>query len=146
MDRSKFIKTLGCALVGVPLGISLLQSCESIYYAQSKSIDGKIVLKKSEFIQSTSKGVSYRNFVLLNKAVDGYPISVYRTDEETYTASLLKCTHQGCELDVGGGIYTCPCHGSEFETSGEVLQGPAEKKLKTYSIITDHENIYIQLI
>lgn len=146
MDRSRFIKTLGCAIVAVPLGFSLLQSCESIYYAQSKSKDGNIIVKKSEFVQTKSKGTSYRNFVLLNKAVDGYPICLYRTEEENYTASLLKCTHQGCELDVGGGIYTCPCHGSEFETSGKVLQGPAEKNLRTYSITTDHENIYIHLV
>lgn len=146
MERSKFIKTLGCAIVGIPLGMSLLQSCESIYYAQSQNKDGKIVIKKSEFELSNSKGTSYRNFVLLNKAVDGYPVCLYRTDEQTYTASLLKCTHQGCELDVGGGIYTCPCHGSEFQTDGKVIQGPAEKNLRTYSITTDHENIYIHLI
>ena len=146
MDRAKFIKSLGCAIVGVPLAMSLLQSCESIYYAQTKQVEGKFIVKKSEFVQTKSKGTSYRNFVLINKAVGGYPICLFRTDEDNYIASLLKCTHQGCELDVGGGIYTCPCHGSEFSTSGEVLKGPAEKHLKTFPITTDHENIYIHLV
>ena len=146
MDRAKFIKTLGCAIIGAPLAISILNSCESIYYAQTKRVDGKFIIKKSEFIQTKRKGTSYRNFVLINKAVGGYPICLYRTDEDTYVASLLQCTHQGCELDVGGGMYTCPCHGSEFSTRGEVLQGPAEKNLKTFPITTDHENIYINLV
>lgn len=146
MDRAKFIKTLGCAIVGVPLAMSLLNSCESLYYAQTKQVDGKFIVKKSEFIQTKAKGTSFRNFVLINKGVGGYPICLYRNGEDDYTASLLQCTHQGCELDVGGGIYTCPCHGSEFSTNGEVLQGPAEKQLKTFLITTDHENIYIHLV
>lgn len=145
MDRWKFIKTLGCAIVSAPFGISLLQSCESIYYAQTTYKDNIIIVNKSEFKQEKSKSNSQRNFILINNALDGFPICLYRTKEE-YVASLLKCTHQGCELNVGGGIYSCPCHGSEFYTNGEVLQGPAEKKLKTFPITTDHENIYIQLI
>jgi cytochrome b6-f complex iron-sulfur subunit len=65
--------------------------------------------------------------------------------EGVFTSALLKCTHQGCELNVGGGIYTCPCHGSEFTIKGEVLEGPADQNLKTYTTTSDNENIYIQL-
>jgi cytochrome b6-f complex iron-sulfur subunit len=70
---------------------------------------------------------------------------LYKTDKINYTASLLKCTHNGCELNVGGGIYTCPCHGSEFTSTGKVLQGPANEDLKIFKTETDHENIYIYL-
>ena len=74
-----------------------------------------------------------------------FPICLYKTKEDHYNASLLKCTHRGCELNVGGGIYSCPCHGSEFSIKGAVLEGPAEKDLKTFKIDTDNENIYIYL-
>ena len=44
---------------------------------------------------------------------------------------------------MGGGIYTCPCHGSEFSVKGKVLEGPADKDLKIFKTETDNENIYI---
>ena len=83
--------------------------------------------------------------MLLNLNDTGFPICLYKTSKDIYTASLLKCTHRGCELNVGGGIYTCPCHGSEFSTLGEVLEGPADRNLKTYKTVSDNENIYIYL-
>ena len=61
-------------------------------------------------------------------------------------ATFLKCTHRGCELNVGGGVYSCPCHGSEFTIEGEVLEGPATKKLQTFKTSFDNENIYIHLL
>ena len=72
-----------------------------------------------------------------------FPICIYKIKEDTYVASLLKCTHRSCELNVGGGIYSCPCHGSEFSVQGDVLEGPAEDKLKTFKTETDNENIYL---
>jgi cytochrome b6-f complex iron-sulfur subunit len=65
--------------------------------------------------------------------------------KDEYVATLLECTHRGCGLKVGGGVFTCPCHGSEFSTTGEVLEGPADENLKTYEIEIDNENIYIIL-
>ena len=75
----------------------------------------------------------------------GFPICLYKTNEGKYIASLLKCTHNGCELNVGGGIYSCPCHGSEFSITGKVMEGPADRDLKTFKTETDHENIYVYL-
>ena len=104
-----------------------------------------LTIPKSEFIHVKREKERWRQFVLLNTKGLGFPICLYRHKEDVYSASLLQCTHQGCELSVGGGIYSCPCHGSEFSVDGKVLEGPADKDLKQFKTSFDHDNIYVQL-
>ena len=139
MQRRKFIKSCCITTVGITVGGSILQSCGSIYYASVSHEANRLIIKKSEFLNSKNKE---RPFVLIKPDNSEFPICVYKI-KDTYVASLLKCTHRGCELNVGGGIYSCPCHGSEFSVSGKLLEGPAEDDLKTFKIETDNEHIYI---
>lgn len=108
-------------------------------------VPGKIVVSKSEFIINKDKPEKKREFVLIQSQHFGFPLCLYRTSDETYVTSLMKCTHRSCELNVGGGIYSCPCHGSEFDNKGTVLQGPAEKNLQTFRTESDASNITIYL-
>ena len=130
MQRRKFIKSCCIATVGITIAGTVLQSCSSIYYASVSRSANKLVLKKSEFwIIKKDKKIP-RTFVLIKPDNSEFPICVYKIKNNTYVASLLQCTHRGCELNVGGGIYSCPCHGSEFSIRGKVLEGPAEEDLK----------------
>ncbi len=49
--------------------------------------------------------------------------------ENGFMALSLICTHLGCTLEQKADLYSCPCHGSRFDESGKVLQGPATKGL-----------------
>jgi ubiquinol-cytochrome c reductase iron-sulfur subunit len=52
------------------------------------------------------------------------------------------CTHLGCTPTFGGGDWKgwfCPCHGSQYDTSGRIRKGPAPKNLAVpdYAFETD---------
>ncbi|MCX7546603.1 Rieske (2Fe-2S) protein [Xanthomarina sp. F1114] len=145
MNRKKFIKTCGIAFVGLPFASALLTSCESIYYATNSIQNNKIIVPLSEFEIPKKNSTAYRNFVMVKTSNQDFPICLYKTGENQYTASLMKCTHRGCELNVGGGIYSCPCHGSEFDTKGGLLEGPADQDLKTFKTLIKNENIHIEI-
>lgn len=146
MDRKEFIKTCGIACLGGSALSVFLQSCASVnYFAQSSLADNKIILPKSEFVKTQDGKTSQRKYVLVKTEKFGFPICVYVTGEEQYTALLMECTHKGCELQPHGDFLTCPCHGSEFNNKGVVQNPPAEENLRTFKTSTDHENIYIQL-
>lgn len=132
--------------MGLTLVHSLLQSCQSIYYANTTRNANRLTVAKSEFLYVKKERQIERDFIMLKPNEYGFPICLYKIDDGEYVASLLKCTHNGCELNVGGGIYSCPCHGSEFSKKGVVLEGPANRNLKTYKTDSDDENIYIYLL
>jgi cytochrome b6-f complex iron-sulfur subunit len=57
------------------------------------------------------------------------------TNPKQLIAVNPKCTHQGCDVkwEAGEKKYACPCHGSNFDADGAVLNGPATKPLTAYS-------------
>jgi cytochrome b6-f complex iron-sulfur subunit len=59
---------------------------------------------------------------------------VARTGQTTFTALTATCTHQACTINgYSNQIYTCPCHGSQFTTGGQVSRGPAASPLQAYA-------------
>ena len=53
----------------------------------------------------------------------------------SYSAMTSVCTHSACDRNwaFSNSKFTCTCHGSEFDTSGNVLKGPANQPLQSYS-------------
>ncbi|NQX80932.1 MAG: Rieske 2Fe-2S domain-containing protein [Flavobacteriaceae bacterium] len=143
MKRNEFIKKCCYASIGIPLMTSVLQSCGALYYAENKTVGNIIYISKDEFINL--KNNKKRKYILISNTNFSFPICLYKTDEINYTASLMRCTHNGCELNIGAGIYSCPCHGSEFTPKGEVIEGPATDNLKTFKTETNEKNILIYI-
>jgi glycine/D-amino acid oxidase-like deaminating enzyme/nitrite reductase/ring-hydroxylating ferredoxin subunit len=63
-------------------------------------------------------------------SVDGEKYAVARINGELH-AVTPTCTHMGCTVSWNSAekSWDCPCHGSRFNTQGEVLNGPATKAL-----------------
>jgi Rieske Fe-S protein len=66
----------------------------------------------------------------------GDVVAGYRDDDGTLTAVSATCTHLGCRVNWNSAerSWDCPCHGSRFSPSGEVLQGPAVHRLESKPI------------
>ncbi len=57
-----------------------------------------------------------------------------RTSASAFSAIEAVCTHEGCTITgTDGATYVCPCHGSRYNRSGQVLAGPARASLRQYA-------------
>lgn len=124
------------ALLGGAMS-ALLQGCNSDDPASSSGSaltriaatlsNGTIVLAIDASSPLASVGsaalVQYSNSSLL----------LARTAQDTFVAVSAICTHQSCTItNYSNSTYTCPCHGSQFNTSGQVTKGPANTSLKKF--------------
>ena len=58
---------------------------------------------------------------------------VARIAENSFNAMTAVCTHEQCAVNgFSSGRFVCPCHGSQYSTSGQVQQGPATRNLRTF--------------
>jgi ubiquinol-cytochrome c reductase iron-sulfur subunit len=71
-----------------------------------------------------------------------------RAKNPAYLVLLALCTHLGCvpqPIGTGNfGGFLCPCHGSHYDTSGRIRQGPAPKNLPVpYYTFKDDSTIVV---
>jgi Rieske Fe-S protein len=60
------------------------------------------------------------------------PLAVTRVSQTEVVAVSRICTHMSCTVNLptsSGGTLDCPCHGSRFRTTGQVVNGPAARAL-----------------
>ncbi len=69
--------------------------------------------------------------------VAGSPVVVFLDATGVYAMSTI-CTHQQCDIRNDGSItasgLSCSCHGSAFDTDGNVTQGPANQPLPHWQV------------
>jgi len=71
---------------------------------------------------------------------------VARTSATTFTAIDAVCTHEGCTVNgANGTTYVCPCHGSRYNRTGQVVNGPAKAALRQYNTSFTNDILTIAL-
>lgn len=123
----------------------LLTGCQSTYYTQGSLEPNGISVLKSEFRYLKKDQEMIRQFIIVRNESLTFPLYLYRFSDNEYSALLMKCTHKGAELNASGDHLHCPSHGSEFDNRGTLSQGPAEKDLRSFKVLTDDEKIFIDL-
>jgi cytochrome b6-f complex iron-sulfur subunit len=59
---------------------------------------------------------------------------VARTGDNAFNAFTAVCTHEQCIVSgFQSGAFVCPCHGSQYNTNGQVQQGPATQRLQQFT-------------
>ncbi|MBL7718947.1 MAG: Rieske (2Fe-2S) protein [Flavipsychrobacter sp.] len=141
MNRRKFIKTGCIACTSIGFLSTMIQSCTTVKYSTGTLNDNGILIDVKDY--ETKHGV--RNYVIVRHDDLQFPICVYKIDEHKYSALLMRCTHQGAELQVAGDQLTCPAHGSEFDKWGKVTQSPAAENLRSFPVSITGDKLFIDL-
>ncbi len=66
-------------------------------------------------------------------AIDPKRICIVREGNKLAAISTT-CTHLGCIVSPSETGFSCPCHGSRYDTDGNVTGGPAPKALAWYQV------------
>lgn len=131
LDHPALIFQMSCNrrtfLVGLgAIAAPMLAACQAdsvtaapVAPADTYVIDGTDVLVSVDRIPSLT--ANEQPVVLLSAR-----IIVVRAATDRFRALSVVCPHSGCAVsNIDGAKLVCPCHGSEFDSSGRRLAGPA---------------------
>ncbi|MFZ6009710.1 MAG: ubiquinol-cytochrome c reductase iron-sulfur subunit [Bacteroidota bacterium] len=144
MNRRTFTKRACMVCLG-PAIASLVASCQATHYAEGLLEPNGLSIPASEFLYTKNNEQRLREFIIVRHEKLEFPIYLFRLSDQSYSALLMKCTHQGAELSASGDHLHCPSHGSEYNNKGLVTQGPAEKNLRSFPVSVNNEKIFIDL-
>jgi len=135
LSRRDFIKR---SAVGVIAGGAILSTMNVEAFAKTAAAN-KAVFRKSgddlviKLADNTALGKTGGSVKVNDE------IMLIRKSETEFLAVKTICTHKGCDVELEGDKFVCPCHGSEFTMDGKVTQGPAKTNLKTFETIFDSD-------
>lgn len=135
-DRRAFLACGGSALAALALG-----GCASLVTAHVPPRDGRIRLPLRDYPALAEPG----GYLKVLPVGASQPVYVLSLADGTLAALSPICTHQGCTVDIQGPRLVCPCHGSTYDRSGAVLQGPAERPLARFRVDRQDEVVTVHL-
>jgi Rieske Fe-S protein len=105
------------------------------FLVQNANVVGHLIKGKLEVPDKDTKDLSNGEGAIIT--IKGHRKGAYKDEEGKLHIVDTTCTHIGCEVEWNHGDRTwdCPCHGSRFSYTGEVIEGPAEKPLQRYDYL-----------
>ena len=150
-SRREFLRTASGAAVMAALGITVTGCSDGNPMGPEPpeeppedgpagiTIDGNQVI--IDLTADATQDLTNEGGFLLISEADVMAINV---DGTTIRAFTSICTHQQCTIDsFADDTFMCPCHGSEFDTNGEVVEGPAPQPLAEYEVSRSDDTVTI---
>ncbi|TVY02186.1 FAD-dependent oxidoreductase [Cohnella terricola] len=99
------------------------------FITSNADVAKQLVVGKLEMVYRSPDSLNENEGALVR--VNGKRAGAYRDPEGVLHLVDTTCTHLGCETNWNDGDRTwdCPCHGSRFSYTGEVIEGPAKEPL-----------------
>lgn len=134
MNRREYLQKFVLGGTVLILAPTVIESCSKNNQGPATGDTNPPPSGKTITIDLTSPGNAVLNAAGGSKIVQS--ILVINTGSG-YVALSSICTHQGCTVGYNPNVnrIQCPCHGSEYSTTGAVITGPAPAALQSYSIV-----------
>jgi cytochrome b6-f complex iron-sulfur subunit len=139
MNRREFLQrseriAAGALLCGA--GLSAV-GCIGFHYVNTSLSGNRLMIRRADFGSG--------RFALVDAPGLLLPLYVYRSDDGEFSAVSTRCMHRGCQVEPAAEHLVCPCHGSEYSNTGEVLKGPTQEPLRRLPVVVEGETIVIEL-
>ena len=138
VKRRQFV-TQACQVVSLATLGSILQGCSGSPSGPSSSAPSLSTVNGTVSggavnvtVDAASPLANVGGAALVQSSSGNFLVS--RTAQDAFTALTAVCTHEQCTVTgFQNSRYVCPCHGSQYSTTGAVLQGPASRSLQTFA-------------
>lgn len=138
-SRRKFLERTGVSVVLATFGAAFFTSCSSTDDADPVAPNPPGNSGSGITISGNSIVINLSIQTALNTSgnwllIENSKILVANVNG-SFTALTSVCTHSGCDRNwtFTNNRYTCTCHGSVFDPSGRVLNGPATAPLTQFN-------------
>ncbi|MGQ0814717.1 MAG: ubiquinol-cytochrome c reductase iron-sulfur subunit [Gemmatimonadota bacterium] len=137
LDRRSFAGRCAAAALA-----PLVAACASLVARPVTPVNGKIELTLLHYPELARPGGSLK----LQPSGGAEPVYALVLDNGEVAALSPTCTHLGCTVEIQGPVLVCPCHGSTYDRTGNVLRGPAVRSLAHYHVDRSADMITIDLL
>jgi Rieske Fe-S protein len=141
VSRRGYIIQVLSALLGALCGLVLFLAGRYLWpprrplYEEMKVEGWLPVASADEVAQDRSKHFAY-----------GKIPGVIINDMGEMKAFSLQCSHLGCVLNwfPKRKVFSCPCHGGEFNSNGRATVKPPRESLKKFAVQVREDKIYVK--
>jgi len=151
MDRRGFLKLavgLLSAVVGGVVGIPFIAALVAPGYRKNSSSYAHGMRRWAVAGgQPVSRAFSYETQDAFIRRSERGEVWVVKHSDIDVTVFSPVCTHLGCRCDWSSADaqFLCPCHGSRFSLTGQVLGGPAPRPMDELPHKIENGQLYVTL-
>ncbi len=100
------------------------------FLSQNLDVAGHLIKGKIDIADKRIEDIGHDEGSVV--VVNGKRAGCYKDKDGNFNLVDTTCTHMGCEVEWNSGdrSWDCPCHGSRYSVTGDVIEGPAKKPLK----------------